>query len=229
MYLPWIPYFAKLLYSDVFVVFDTVQYPGGKSFTNRNYIYQKNIQSILLTLPIRKQPLASKFFETRINNDHNWYYKHWKSILNSYSKISDSDLLDKLSFFYQSEQKTDKFTEYCISHLQFVVDYLGSGTKIVRASDLPTRGEGSDQIFSILKELKCVEYVTGTGAGSMRYLNTERFRSENINLMKMTYNDSIFRYTGSQRRDGAFLDLLFHQGLDSLKYIEEHSRIESFE
>jgi hypothetical protein len=37
-YLPWLGYFHKLALCDVFVFFDHVQMPGGKSFVSRNAI-----------------------------------------------------------------------------------------------------------------------------------------------------------------------------------------------
>ena len=38
MYIPWIPYFFKIIQSDIFVFFDDVQYPRSKSYNNRNFI-----------------------------------------------------------------------------------------------------------------------------------------------------------------------------------------------
>ena len=37
-YLPWLGFFNKVSQSDVYVVFDDVQYPMGKDFHNRNQI-----------------------------------------------------------------------------------------------------------------------------------------------------------------------------------------------
>ena len=100
MYLPWTPYIAKLIHSDIFVVFDNVQYPGGKSYTNRNYIYQKN-NSVLLTLPLEKYSLGSKFFQINISLKTNWYDKHAKTIQMAYSKSNNPYFIDELIQLYE--------------------------------------------------------------------------------------------------------------------------------
>ena len=66
MYIPWVPYFFKLIHSDVFVFFDDVQYPRSKNFNNRNYIKSLN-GPVLLTIPIKKRS-DFNFFAFHISN-----------------------------------------------------------------------------------------------------------------------------------------------------------------
>ena len=49
-YLPWIGYFNKIARSDIFVIFDDVQFPIGKKgfFGNRNKIKTKNANAIAI-------------------------------------------------------------------------------------------------------------------------------------------------------------------------------------
>ena len=52
-YLPWLGYFDKIIKSDIFVIFDDVQYPRGKKgfFGNRNQIKTNN-GKMWLTVPV---------------------------------------------------------------------------------------------------------------------------------------------------------------------------------
>ena len=79
MYIPWIPYFFKIIQSDIFVFFDDVQYPRSKNFNNRNYIKSKQ-GHLLLTISIKKKSNLLNINKTEINKEINWQKKHWKSI-----------------------------------------------------------------------------------------------------------------------------------------------------
>mgnify|MGYP001263062146 CR=1 FL=1 len=227
MYLPWTPYIAKLMYSDIFVVFDTVQYPGGKSFTNRNYIYQKN-NSVLLTLPIEKYSLGRKFFEININLNTNWYDKHFKTIEMAYSKSINSNLIKQLMQLYEAHNIGSNFTKYCISHLELIKKNLELKTTIVRASDLKNNLTGLDRIMAILNNFNATTYITGTGKGSMRYMDRDRFQRENIILKTLDYNDDLYKYKFGEIRSGAFIDLMINKGKGTAKHIFENTRLKEF-
>ena len=51
-YIPWIGYFHKIAHSDVFVVFDDIQFPRGKDFIFRNKI-KISVKSLSITSPLK--------------------------------------------------------------------------------------------------------------------------------------------------------------------------------
>ena len=226
MYLPWTPYIAKLMYSDIFVVFDTVQYPGGKSYTNRNYIYQKD-KSVLLTLPIEKHPLGSKFFEVNINLKTNWYDKHFNTIKMAYSKSKNSNFIKQLMQLYEAKNIGSDFTKYCISHLELIKKNLELKTTIVRASGLKNNLKGLDRIMAILNNFNATTYITGTGEGSMRYMDSKRFHNENIILKTLDISDDLYKYKFSEIRSGAFIDLMINKGSDTISHVLENTRLKA--
>ena len=50
-YIPWIPYFSKIVQSDIFVLLDDVQFQKN-GLQNRNYILSANGE-LRLTLPVK--------------------------------------------------------------------------------------------------------------------------------------------------------------------------------
>ena len=66
-YLPWMGFFTKLLYADVYVALDTVQY-RHKHFQNRNRIMTANGER-WLTVPVHKRGLIQ---DIEIDNSKNW-------------------------------------------------------------------------------------------------------------------------------------------------------------
>ena len=72
-YLPWLGFFNKVSQSDIYVVFDDVQYPMGKDFHNRNQIKTNNGKT-WLTIPVVGKSERRKFNEIQIK-DNGWNEK----------------------------------------------------------------------------------------------------------------------------------------------------------
>ena len=71
-YLPWIGFFDKINRSDVFVIFDDVQFPRGKKhFGHRNKI-KTNVGDKWLTVPIKNKSDLVPFNKTIINYETDW-------------------------------------------------------------------------------------------------------------------------------------------------------------
>ena len=80
-YLPWIPFFKRLINCDYFVILDDVDFSKNSSH-NRNYISNNDTKN-LLTVPVyykSKCPIN----QIKIDNSKNWKKKHYKSILQAY-------------------------------------------------------------------------------------------------------------------------------------------------
>ena len=69
-FLPWLGFFDKMAKSDVFVIFDDVQFPRGKTYTSRTRIV--NGEPRWLTVPIKKKSRMLKINETEIDNTQAW-------------------------------------------------------------------------------------------------------------------------------------------------------------
>ena len=76
-YIPWLPFFKRILLSDYFVLLDDVEYSKNTN-QNRNSIKGPN-SKILLTVPIHYQN-KKNINEIEIDNSKNWKKKHWNSI-----------------------------------------------------------------------------------------------------------------------------------------------------
>ena len=78
-----------------------------------------------------------------------------------------------------------------ISHLSseliiWFLSKLNINTEIIYSSELVDENiTGADRILAILKELKATKYITGSGPGSMRYINEKDFK-EKMNMRLIT-------------------------------------------
>ena len=106
MYLPWIGMFEQLNLSDIFVHYDDVQFPQGRSFINRVQIKTKDGIK-WLTVPIDKRNSGKLINETLISYNENWREKHMSIIRQSFlnSKFKN-DVLEMMGKIYSHKFDT---------------------------------------------------------------------------------------------------------------------------
>ena len=214
-YLPWLGYFDKIKQSDIFVVFDDVQFPRGKKhFGHRNQI-KTNTGTKWLTVPIKNKSDMVSFNDTIINDDTDWHNEHCKQLSNHYSKspyfmdyfMTINDIICK---------EHNSLTELSVELIRYFMKELNIDTEIVYSSQLNPSGVGSEKIFSILENLNATEYITGSGPGSQRYINEEAFGRRNINLQWQGYKCKEYNQLfGDFIPYLSVVDLLFNQGKKS--------------
>ena len=216
-YIPWIGYFDKMAKSDIFVLFDDVQFPRGKEFANRNRI--KTPQGALwLTVPVKNKGSILKINEIEINNDIDWNIKHQKTIKTFYTNSP---------FFHEYEQKfenilLDKWTKLCnlnVELIKLIVSILKIDTKLVFSSELKAEGEGTEKILNILKLLDANEYLTTHGPGAQRYLDEDIFRKNSIKLLFHDFKHPVYsQLFGEFIPNLSICDLLFNVCPSSKEY-----------
>ena len=218
-YLPWLGFFDKIKQSDKFVIFDNVQYPRSKGhFGNRNKIKIYN-DSKWLTVPVEGKSEMKNFNQIKYK-DTNWKEEHLRLIEQFYKKTT-------YFCIYFDDFKEILLKDYnSISHLSseliiWFLSKLNINTEIIYSSELVDEDTtGADRILAILKELKATKYITGSGPGSMRYINEKDFKEAGIELEWQSYSHPRYRQI-----NGEFipymniLDLLFNEGPNGIDRI----------
>lgn len=219
-FLPWIGYFHKMANCDVFVLFDDVQLPVGKSYVVRNLI-KTNDGSAWLTVPVGEKGEAKLIKDAQIINSNNWRRKHLQTIKFAYQKSPFyKDYIGGIEDIYSKE-----WTNICdlnVAFIKLIKEFLGIKAKIILSSEISKNklGNGKEKIFSILKELKADTYFSGRGSGSMRYIIPEDFKENKINLIFQDFVHPVYPQSGKEFIPNlSILDLLFNCGPDSLEII----------
>ena len=219
-YIPWLGFFDKIKQSDVFVIFDDVQFPRGKKhFGHRNKIKTLSGDK-WLTVPISNKSNLVSFNDTIINYDTEWNKEHIRLIELFYSKTPYFDkyfpnLLDIISIEHKS------LTELSVSLIKYFLKELNIKTQLKYSSEISDSDlYGSDKIFNILEKLNTTQYITGSGSGSMRYIDESGFNERDIKLKWQHYEHPHYN-----QLNGAFIpymsiiDLLFNEGEKSRRII----------
>lgn len=219
-YLPWLGLFDKIKQSDLFVIFDDVQFPRGKKhFGHRNKI-KTNTGSKWLTVPIKNKSDMVSFNNTIINYELDWNKKHLNLIKSFYQQAPYFE-----EYYNDLEsillQQYDNLSSLSHKLIEYFMKKLNIQTKVVNSSEISKPDlSGLDKILDIINNLKANEYITGSGPGSKRYIDESEFSKRNV---KLTWQD--YEHPKYNQLFGKFIpylsvvDLLFNHGEKSKEVI----------
>ena len=215
-YLPWVGYFGMIEIADIFVFYDDTQFVK-QSWQQRNKIKTQN-GWILLIVPVL-QKLGQKIKEVKINNNINWYEKHWKSIMYNYNKAPFlKDHAPILREVY--EKKWEYLVNLNITLIKEITKILGLKTKFILSSELNVEDRKTNRLINILNKIGADEYVSGPAARS--YIEIEKFKTERIELYWYEFNHpSYSQLYGDFIPYLSVIDLLFNVGDEAINYIRE--------
>lgn len=227
-YIPWLPYFYKILKSDIFIVYDTVQYPRSKGLSNRNFIRTPDGNKVLLTVPVSKRGDKLPYYSIPVT-DSKWAAKHFRSIENSYSK---SKYFKDYSFDVEHIYLNNSYSYLCevnIAFIEYIIHKLNFRTKIIKASELNISKDlftTENYILEILNHFNASLYLTGWGEGSRRYINPNSFSKHNIELKTYLFNNPSYeQYKSGFIEDLSVLDVLFNCGDETRAMLEKNGEI----
>jgi hypothetical protein len=217
-YLPWLRYFHKIASCDTFVILDNIQF-NKNGWQNRNKIKTPRGAS-LLTVPVAHQ-WAQPLSEVHIDTKQPWRRKHGGSLVQHYAK---SPYFKEHEAFFREiyKRKWSRLNDLNYEILFYLVKALGLKTKIIRSSELSLRGEASERLVGICKDLGARAYLTGAYAVEV-YLDKALFDREGIELIYQEFECPSYpqRYPEAGFiPDLSIVDLLFNCGPRSLEMLQ---------
>jgi WbqC-like protein family len=198
-YFPWPPYVHKVMSADIFVYLDTVQF-SKNGLQNRNQIKTSQGAS-WLTIPV-KQNFGQSILQTVIA-DSRCSGKHFKTLQGSYARTLGFERwraeLEQLLMHQHS-----LLVDLAMTSTNWMLSKLGVRTQLLRASEMTgLKGEASELVASICKELSADVYLTGTGA--LAYLNVDDFANIECAIEVQTWHP--FQYSQAHESTGFIRDL----------------------
>jgi len=216
-YIPWKGYFDLIRRSDVFVLFDDVQYTR-RDWRNRNRI--KTATGLQwLTIPVEvKGKYTQDIREVRIA-DSRWCDEHWKTLRHVYGKAPYfKEYSEQIEALFRDAQ-SDWLSEVNRHFIAGICELLGVHAEI-RWSWEFTKEEGrSERLYGICRELGATSYLSGPAAKS--YLDAELFARAGIAVEWMDYS-SYLEYPqlyGPFEHGVTVLDLIFNCGPQARRYL----------
>lgn len=215
MYFPWVGMFEQIILSDIFVIYDDVQFSKG-SFTNRVQI-KTNDGIKWLSVPLSKISLSQTINQIKIDNSKSWQESQLSFLENTYKKHTYKyDILDIVSNVFNSEYFT--IADLSMNSMLEIMHYFSISKVVLKSSELNIKGTSSKRVCDIVKLLAGKHYITGHGAKN--YLDHHLFESNGIQVGYMDY-----RFNKYNQKFGEFtpyvsiLDLIATEGKGGLAYI----------
>jgi hypothetical protein len=222
MFFPWVGLFEQIRLADVFVHFDDVQLPQGRSFTNRVQIKTKD-GSKWLTVPLRKNSPGPNINETHISYDTDWRNDHLKFLESNYARAAfKNDMLSLVDQVYK--QKFETIADLDIAGLESICTYYEVLQRpMYRSSALNLQTRKSQLLLDIIKHYEADRYVTGWGA--LNYLDYNLFESHGVEVEYMDYNKTPYRQSfGDFNPYVSILDLIANEGKEGANFINSLSK-----
>ncbi len=217
-YLPYTAFFHKMMFSDVFVIFDNAKFSKGRdNFHARNKIRTENGWRFL-TIPVPKEYNDSRINKVRLA-DSRFKQKHINLVRHHYCKAPCYKEYGK-GFENLYKNKTLCLSEFNIQIIKFLIKAFGIKTKIVLSSelDIDLSLQKTDIVIEILKAVGADSYISGTGG--RHYLDEEKFREAGISLEYQDFQPKPYSqvYPGFEPFMSS-IDLLFNCGEKGLEAI----------
>lgn len=215
-YIPWKGYFDVIAKSDIFVIYDEVQYTKN-DWRNRNLIKTKNgLQWI--TIAVKQESSSQKICDTKVFKS-NWWKKHIGTLQANYAKSKYFDEY-KSRFFKLYEQSYENLSEINVAFIKEICAILEIETIIVDSRSLNLKGNRQEKLVHACQQLKANIYISGPAAKS--YIDKDYFMSHNINIEWMDYSSyEPYSQLYSPFEHGvSVLDLIFNEGPNAKKYLK---------
>ncbi len=185
-YIPWLPFFKRLLISDYFVLLDDVEYSKNTNH-NRNSIRSKD-NKIMLTVPIQYQN-KKNINQIEIDNSKNWKKKHWSSISQNYNKSKYFKGFEKnLKLIYEKEHK--KLIEVNLEIIYLFLDYFKINKKIYLSSKINIKENSNQKLIKLCEYFGANKFLIKKGTES--YHPPNLFLENKIELL--IFDNSIKKY-----------------------------------
>jgi hypothetical protein len=220
-YLPHLGFFNKMKQSDVFVIYDTVQF-SDSFYVHRNRLRTKNGWS-WLTVPVERHmhPIST----IKIRSDAKigklpWPEYHWTRIEQEYGKTPCfEEFKDEFEKLYKNNPH-EKLADFNSELILLLAKLAGIKTKIVRLSELETlidSDNASERLALVAETLGGTTYLSGPSGGSQYELNEDDFTKREIKIAHQSFEHPVYeqyhaRFDKKFEKNLPAIDMLFNTG-----------------
>lgn len=215
-YIPWKGYFSAMREATHLVLYDDMQYTK-RDWRNRNQLITPDGPK-WLSIPIEvKGKYLQKINESKVS-DLEWGIKHWNFIESNYKKTPYfNEYKEHFKDLYLNPP-SEFLSEINLAFIKKIIILLNIDIKILSSKEFELKGDKTEKLVNICKELNAIKYYTGPAAKD--YIDEDLFFINNIEI-------EYYNFSGypeyKQQWNGfdhavSILDMFFNLGPGVIKY-----------
>lgn len=216
-YIPWKGYFDIINMCDEFILFDDMQF-NRSDWRNRNKIKTRT-GAQWLTIPVYYDYSEQKIKDITIS-DKDWGSKHWKSIIQNYSKAEYFRKYNDIFAELFLDSKEEYLSRINYKFIIAINKILGIKTQISWSSDYQLVPGKNERLIHLCRQTGATEYLTGPSA--KEYLDVSMFRDCGIKVTWMDYSE----YPEYKQlfppfiHEVSIIDLIFNEGENAYRFMK---------
>ncbi|HWR97211.1 MAG TPA: WbqC family protein [Candidatus Methanoperedens sp.] len=206
---PFPAFIAKALLSDLFVLFDSVQFPNSGTWLTRNR-FKHDQGELRMTIPVVHTGGPERIDEVRICRGGNWARKHLASLRAAYGRAPFFEEHEPLlaGLFEDPPERLIDFNLAILGHL-FV--HFGVKARVVRLSALGIAAREPHLSVAVCRRLGGSIFLAQRAAE--KFLGSETFATAGLELRTFAYHPEIYpQLYGPFIQNLSAFDLLFTCG-----------------
>jgi hypothetical protein len=211
-FMPWLKLLDKILASDIYVAYDTVQYTKSE-FHSRQKVMSNN-GPVWLSVPlVHLRGTRQLIKDIRIENRQPFRYRHLKTLRKNYgSSPYFGEVYSLIDDVYEREH--ERLVDLNVDLIHAICSYLEADVRIVRASTVPHDGDKTDRIVEMVRNVGGSEHLTSTfGGDHQEGLDWRRFQEVGIPVRSQCFDHPEYEQPGHGFTTGlAAVDMLFACG-----------------
>lgn len=217
-YIPWKGFFDSIRATDVFVVYDDMQYTK-RDWRNRNLI-KTSQGSKWLSIPVEvKGKYFQRIRDTRIA-DKSWAKSHWNLLKESYRTAEHFKEMEAWLAPLYLNCELDYLTDVNMLFINAINNFLKIKTQILFSSQFILHEDKTMRLVNICKDIHATDYYSGPAAKV--YMEENKFTGNGINVHYWDYSGyPEYKQLYPPFEHGvSILDLIFNTGVEAEKFLK---------
>jgi hypothetical protein len=223
-FMPWLKLLDKILASDVYVAYDTVQY------TKNEYHARQKIQTptgpMWLSVPVRHIRGERQLIQdVHIQTVHPFPEDHLRRLQLSYSSTPYFDeVYPILQDVYRRQHQ--KLADLNLDLIEALCGYLGVPVRIVRASMLPHGGDRTEKLIQLVQAVGGTMHLTSTYGTNMDYVDWEMMQRSGLRIAAQSFEHPDYDQIGDEFAPNlAAIDMLFVCGAKTAEILASRRQL----